>query len=84
MYIELPNTVEGLVHISTLGKNYHYNSDYLCMQCNDDIVYKLGDIVKVVVVGASKEMHTVDFEIANNQKEQKMAEKDKTIKNKKA
>ncbi len=65
MFVELPNLIEGLVRVDSL-KNDHYYFDeatFSLRGVNDKRGYRLGDSVKVVVVAASKENKTIDFEI---------------------
>ena len=65
MYVELPNTVEGLVHVNDLTDDfYEFDEDNLALVGRrTKTVYKLGDIVKVVVAAASKEERTIDFQL---------------------
>lgn len=64
-FVELPNLVEGLVHVSTLkGDYYNYVPELLCMiGSSTKKQYRLGDTVRVKVVAASKETSMVDFEL---------------------
>ena len=65
MFIELPNLIEGLVKVDTLqGDKFIYDEQtFSLIGQNTKKMYRLGDIVKVRVIGASKEARTVDFEI---------------------
>lgn len=67
-YVELPNLVEGLVHINTLkGDYYVYVEELLSLiGQNTKKTYRLGDEVDVTLVGASKEAATIDFEIVGD------------------
>ena len=70
MFVELPNLVEGLVHIDTLTDDY-YTFDESTMTLRgkkNKRGYRLGDVVKIKVINANKEAKTVDFElvISNN------------------
>lgn len=64
-FVELPNLVEGLVHVSTLkGDFYNYVPELLCMiGSSTKKQYRLGDKVRVKVVAACKETSMVDFEL---------------------
>lgn len=64
MFVQLPNLIEGLVHISELDGFYSYREESQ-MLINEDThnMYKLGDKVEVKVVKASKEEKTIDFQI---------------------
>ncbi|MBP3490137.1 MAG: ribonuclease R [Roseburia sp.] len=64
-YVELPNTVEGLVHVTTLVDDYfHYSeSTYELIGEATGRRYKLGQKVKVVVAGTDTFMRTIDFRV---------------------
>lgn len=64
-FVELPNLVEGLVHVSTLkGDFFTYIPEKLALIGNSTKKqYRIGDMVKVKVVSASKESAMIDFEI---------------------
>jgi len=65
-FVELPNLVEGLVHISTLDGYYNYVPDLLALVSNDKKnQYRIGDEVKIKVINANKEMRMIDFEVVN-------------------
>lgn len=68
-YVELPNTVEGLVHVTSLTDDYfHYNeSTYELIGETTGYRYKLGQKIKVVVTGTDKLMRTIDFRVSNEQ-----------------
>lgn len=63
MFVELPNLIEGLVHIDDLtGDNYTYNEEsFSIVGKKDKRGYRLGDEVKVIVKSANKEAKTIDF-----------------------
>lgn len=64
-YVELPNTIEGLVHVTSLVDDYfHYSENtYELIGEATGKRYKLGQKVKVVVDGVDKMMRTIDFHI---------------------
>ncbi|HIS18972.1 MAG TPA: ribonuclease R [Candidatus Coprovivens excrementavium] len=64
-FVELPNLVEGLVHVQTLkGDYFTYVPELLAMiGKSTKKTYRLGDKVKVKCVAASKETSMVDFEL---------------------
>ena len=70
MYVELPNTVEGLVHVNDLTDDYYeFDEDNLALiGRRTKTIYKIGDIVKVIVVAASKEERTIDFQLVGMSK----------------
>lgn len=68
LYVELPNTVEGLVHVNTLRDDY-YIFDQETYELRGEMtkkVYKLGDKVRVRVAEADKMLKTVDFELVSD------------------
>ena len=69
--MELPNTVEGLIHVSRLyDDRYYYREDTFEMYGADTgKVYKLGQKIRIRVADADKESRTVDFELARGEDE---------------
>lgn len=65
IYVELPNTVEGLVHVSTLQGDYFYYDENTYEMVGRDTgkTYKLGEKLRIVVKGVDELTRTVDFEI---------------------
>lgn len=65
IFVELENTVEGLVHVSKLpGDFYYYKEDTFEMVGEmTGRAYKLGMPVKIKVAGADKLTKTVDFDL---------------------
>ena len=63
IYVELPNTVEGLVHVSALaGDFFYYNEETYEMVGRDTgKTYKLGQRITVQVKGADRLAGVVDF-----------------------
>ena len=65
MFIQLPNTVEGLIHISNLNDDY-YNFNEKSMTLtgrNSHNEFKVGMPIKVKLIRADVEQHQLDFEI---------------------
>ncbi len=64
LFVQLPNTVEGLVHISTLKGYFEFDERrYALVRAGSYKEYRLGQKLKVRVVAASKENQTIDFHI---------------------
>lgn len=62
-FVMLPNSIEGLVHMSTMHDDY-YIFDQMNMRLIGERkrkVFSLGDSVKISVTGANKDTRTVDF-----------------------
>jgi ribonuclease R len=68
IYAELPNTVEGLIHVSRMyGDRYQYREETGEMYgIGTGRVFRLGDPVHVCVTNADKETRTVDFELCES------------------
>lgn len=66
-FVELDNTVDGLVHISTLLDDYYQYDEKRLMLVGEMTgkTYKLSDKVKVRVVSCNKKEKTIDFELIN-------------------
>ena len=66
MYVELENTIEGLVRFEDLGDEYFiYNEERkILIGEKTNKTYKIGDKVKIRVKKASKALREIDFEIA--------------------
>lgn len=65
MYVELPNTIEGLVHVANMtDDHYEYIEDnYEMRGVHTGKTYHLGQKVNVRVVGADELQRTIDFEL---------------------
>ena len=65
-YVELPNTVEGLVSVAALRDDFYqyYESTYELVGEVTNKRYKLGQTVEVRLVDADSFMRTIDFELA--------------------
>jgi ribonuclease R len=66
MFVELENTVEGLVHVSNmLDDYYHFIEKNLTFQGERTRKsYRIGDLVRVRVLKVNKESREIDFELA--------------------
>ncbi len=65
IYVELPNTVEGLVHVLDMTDDYYQFDEKTMSLIGEKTkkVYRLGDEVKVKVIDANKEEREIDFEV---------------------
>lgn len=65
MFVELDNLVEGLIRLDTIkGDYYTFDAETFTLRGKKDKRgFRLGDRVKVKVIGANKEAKTVDFEL---------------------
>lgn len=65
VYVELENTIEGMIHVSMLPGDYFYYDEgtYEMVGQATDIRYKLGQKLKVKVNDTDKISRTIDFVI---------------------
>ncbi len=65
VYVELPNTIEGMIHVSMLPGDYFYYDEetYEMVGQSTDIRYKLGQTLKIRVHATDKILRTIDFVI---------------------
>ncbi len=63
IYVELPNTVEGLIHVSKLPGDYYYYDESKCEMVGEATgrTFKLGMPVRVRVEGCDRFNRTIDF-----------------------
>lgn len=74
IYVELPNTVEGMVSVKDLDDDY-YDFDEENMRYigeNTHKTYTIGDRVKVVLTRASLETRTIDFDFVDEDEGEKI------------
>ena len=67
MYVELPDTIEGLVHVTNMYDDHYdyYEERYEMVGEHTGNVYKLGQTVFVRIIGTDRLSRTIDFEIVN-------------------
>ncbi len=85
-FVELPNTIDGLVHISTLMDDYYHYDEQFMMLIGEMTgkKYKMSDKVRVKVVSASKIDAQIDFEVVTKKpKKRKVREFNTTATKKK-
>ena len=71
VFVELPNTVEGLVKIENMPRGgYSYVEDSLSLiHKSTKVKYSFGDSVIVKLISASKETSMIDFELISKKKD---------------
>lgn len=72
IYVELPSTIEGMIHITNLVDDYYYYNDntYEMVGEHTGKIYKLGEKVKIKVIGADRLLRTIDFAMADDSGEE--------------
>ena len=65
VYVEMPSTIEGMIHVSMLPGDYFYYDEetYEMVGQATDIRYKLGQTLKIRVHATDKILRTIDFVI---------------------
>ncbi|OIK09094.1 ribonuclease R [Bacillus sp. MUM 13] len=65
MFVELPNTIEGLVHVSAMSDDYYrFDERQLAMIGERTAkVYRIGDEISIRVSNVNKDERAIDFEI---------------------
>src|SRR3954469_238340 len=65
MFVELPNTIEGLVHVSYMTDDYYRFDErhYAMIGERTGNVFRIGDEITVRVVNVNKDERSIDFEI---------------------
>lgn len=63
LFVELPNTVEGLIHITNLPEYYHYNERTMTLQGEKTgTVFRVGQAIRIKLLRADKMTGEIDFE----------------------
>lgn len=73
IYVELPNTVEGLVHVTNMTDD-HYDYDeehYQMIGSHHRKTYKLGQKVRVKMIDCDEISRTFDFRLVKERKEER-------------
>lgn len=67
-YVQLENTVEGLVRVTALDDDYYvYNEKHYCLIGErTNKIYRLGDTVRIKVAGVDISLHNIDFVLADD------------------
>ena len=64
MFVKLPNTIEGLFHVSTLDDYYAYDENNLTLKAeSSNKEYHIGQEVKVKVTKVNRLLGKIDFVI---------------------
>lgn len=63
MYVELPNTVEGMIRLADMHDDYYIYDEahYMLIGEHTKKTYKLGETITIEVVGTDKLLRTIDF-----------------------
>ena len=71
MYVELPNTVEGMIRITEIRDDYYYYDEekYELVGETTKRRFKLGQEVKIQVAATDKMLRQIDFSLAEEESE---------------
>lgn len=71
MFVELENTVEGLIRFDDLGDDYfiYDENKKTLLGERTKVIYKIGDKVKIRVKSANKILRQIDFEIVEKEED---------------
>lgn len=71
MYVELPNTCEGMIRVTSLKDDYYFYDEehYMMVGEHTKKCFKLGEKARIRVVGVDKLTRTIDFELAGEDDE---------------
>jgi len=62
LFVELPNTVEGLIHITNLPEFYHFNERDLALRGEKSgVTFRVGQQIRIKVERADKMTGEIDF-----------------------
>ncbi|MDO4680180.1 MAG: ribonuclease R [Aerococcus sp.] len=70
MFVELANTVEGLIHLSTIHEDYfNFDRDHLLLIGeHTGKIYHIGDPVRVKLISADPTTRQIDFQLVKDEK----------------
>ena len=68
-FVELDNTIEGLVRVDTLSKGPYDYDGHFTLTKDGKPVYRVGDTVKVICIGANVSSGQVDFVVDGDNKD---------------
>ena len=69
IFVELENTIEGLIRFENLGDEYfiYDEQNKTLIGENSKVLYKIGDKIKIEVISANKETREIDFKKVINE-----------------
>lgn len=78
LFIELPNTIEGLVHVSNMTDDFYRFDDRQMMMIGErtNRQFRIGDEIQIKVIGVKPEESSIDFEIVGMPQSNRRTRKD--------
>ena len=65
IYVELENTIEGLVHVENMQDDFYNYDEAKCQMVGEKKhkIYQMGDAVRIKVISSNKVLRRIDFEL---------------------
>ncbi|WP_421381291.1 ribonuclease R [Bacillus salacetis] len=81
MFVELSNTIEGLVHVSYMTDDYYRFDERSMAMIGEKTanVFRIGDEITIRVVNVNKDERAIDFEIVGMKSNQRPREERPTV-----
>ena len=78
LFVQLPNTVEGLVHISNMDDDYYeFNErELILVGQRTGSIFRIGQPIEIIVTKADKESYEIDFKLVEDEKAKEKRLKD--------
>lgn len=75
MYVELPNTIEGMIHVTSLKDDYYHYHEDTCELVGEAAGkrYRLGEKIRIVVADTDRMMRTINFVLPEDGEEPDLA-----------
>lgn len=72
MYVELPNTIEGMIRVADIPGDYYYFEEekYQMVGERTHKTFKLGEPIRVTVDHVDKILRTIDFVVAGDERDE--------------
>lgn len=82
MYVELPNTIEGMIRVADIPGDYYYFEEekYQMVGERTHKIYKLGQPIRVTVDAVDKLLRTIDFVVTEENNEEAVLNSEKAEK----
>src|SRR5690625_1108810 len=79
LFVELENTVEGLIHVSYMTDDYYHFDErsYALIGERTGSVYRIGEAIKVKVISVNLEEQAIDFGLVKEEQENQKKNKNK-------
>lgn len=81
MYVELPNTIEGMIRVADIPGDYYYFAEekYQMVGERTGKVYKLGEPIRITVSAVDRITNSIDFVIADAEEGNVVSGKERNV-----